>query len=92
MDIYSYDGAWDSWTVRKAATGFVVERTSRFQGSLTDDKYLIPYGTAGYGEDADLHAMHNPGMTVAAFLYHVATDSIGYEGEVKVLRKGHIVA
>ena len=92
MDVYSYDGAWGGYTVTKSAKGFRVARWSRVRGELTDDKYFMPYGTAGYGKDADLHTMHNQTMTVGAFLYHVATgSSIGCWDSVRVIRKGHIL-
>lgn len=87
---YERSGEWSGYKIRKAPTGFVLEFWSRVQGTLTDDKYLLPYGKAagGYGQDADLDARHNDLVTVGQFL---AEYQLRENPHAKILRKGHIV-
>lgn len=89
MDVYTKQGEWGGYTVRKSETGFVIECQSRVQGQLTNDKYLLPYGKAagGYDRDADLYAAHNDLNTVGEYLFRMLSDN----PRAKILRKGHIV-
>ena len=87
---YERKGEWSGCKIRKAPTGFTIECWSRIQGSLTDDKYLLPYGRAagGYEKDADLDAQHNDLVTVGEFL---AEYALRENRLAKILRKGRIV-
>jgi hypothetical protein len=88
---YEVKCEFGGYKVRKAATGFVVEFWSAVQGQRTDDKYLLPYGTGGYGHtferDTDLSAQVNDITTYGDALIQALRDGAPH----KVLNKGRIV-
>jgi len=88
---YTRDGEWGGYTIRAAATGWIITTWSRRTGEWTDSKYLLPYGTLGMSHSTDLAAPWNAIYTNGETLRDALTHDAGSQPVARTLRKGHRV-
>jgi hypothetical protein len=88
MSVFEFKWDFSGYAIREAKTGWILEGWSKVQGTTTDYKYLIPYGTAGYQKGQDLKASFNDYLSIGEYLMTaLREDRLTY----KTLKKGYMV-
>lgn len=90
MEKFEKNGENSGYCVHESAKGWIVEGWSRYQGSRTGWKKLVPYGVWGYQKGQDLTAIHNKtyGVNVGEAIQDYARID---NADVKVIRHGILV-
>ena len=73
------------YTIHEARTGWVCENWSRYQGTYTGRRMLVPFGFRGIQRGADLSAAWNDIYTVGEIIYE-AMHTPKYERTTESIR------
>ena len=81
------------YTIHEARTGWVIEHWSRYQGTSTGDRWLVPYGTLGFQRGEDLDANWNDLYTPGEALWDLVRDHRAYDDTygIRCLDRGTVL-